>query len=201
MKKNNKNSDKKQILSEWRWIYANFPKFDLINDAKMPSDHSATLGHKFDHFKRKNYKSAYNTALEDESYSIYLNDDSIIYFYYIFDVNEKVVGHNLAYVPPPNNYNFLDEEISISKYLRVDYDKTGYKSIIHTLVHLHIGIDNPEFRIPISHYLSPFDFLYIILKYMYHNEQDIVDKLVTKKQKDCLLTNEESDKLRIIFGN
>ena len=46
MKKNNKNSDKKQILSEWRWIYANFPKFDLINDAKMPSDHSATLGHK-----------------------------------------------------------------------------------------------------------------------------------------------------------
>lgn len=201
MKKNKKISDKEQILSEWQWIYANFPKFNLIGDVKMPSVCTSTIGHKFEHFKRNNYKSKYNDAVEKENYSIYLNDDSIIYFYYIFDIDEKIVGHNLAYIPSPNDENPpYGEELSISRYLRADYDKTGYKSIVHTLVHLHIGIYDTKFRIPIVHYLSPYDFLYIVLKYIYHSSQDIVDKLLTNKPKEYLLSNEEMNKLRIVLG-
>ena len=201
MKKNNDITDKSKIINEWQWIYANYPKFDIISDVKSPSIYISTIGHKFDHLKRSNFKDKYNEILEKESYSICLIDDSLIIYYYIFDNSDKIVGHNLVYIPSPDVENsHFEEEVAISKYLRADYDRTGYKRIIHTLVHLHIGIYNNNFRIPIAHYLSPYDFLYIVLKYVYHNDQDVVDKLICKKQKECLLSSDEISKLRIIFG-
>ena len=194
-------NDKDAILSEWRWIYANFPKFNLITDVKSPTVFQSTIGQRVDHFKKKNYIEKYTETVKDEKYSISLIDDSIICFYYIFDNDEKLVGHNLSYIPSPLSGDApMGEEIAFSKYIRADYDKTGYENVFHTLVHLHISIYKTEFRIPIAHFLSPWDFLYIILKYIYHSHEDIIDNLMINKRRESLLSPEEMSRLRIIIG-
>lgn len=75
------------------------------------------------------------------------------------------------------------------------------KDVVHTKVHLHVGLYKTNFRIPISHYLTPKDFLYLVLKYVYHLEGNFIDKLIENKERKNLLTETEIDKFRLILGD
>ena len=73
-----------------------------------------------------------------------------------------------------------------AKYIRVDYDQEGHEDVVHTKVHLHVGVYKTNFRIPVSHYLTPKDFLYLILKYVYHSKDKFIDKLIVNKERKNL---------------
>ena len=92
-------------------------------------------------------------------------------------------------------------ELAYARYIRVDYDQDGHKNVIHTQVHLHVGVHKTEFRIPVAHYLTPREFLYIILKYIYHSEDVFTDKLLDKrKRRKSILTIEENEALKLFLG-
>ena len=193
--------DKEKIVSEWQWIYQNYNHFDSIVDVKSPLITSSVIGYNTGHMKPSNYLEVYNKIIENEQYSIYLYDESLISFYYNFDASGRMVGHNLLYIPSPiDESGKSSEEIAYSKFLRVDFDQKGYQNVIHTQVHLHMSIYKTEFRVPMAHYLSPKEFLYIVLKYMYHSQEDFVDKLLTNSEHTTLLNEDELTKLRILFG-
>lgn len=189
-----------EILSELRWIYANYPHFRLLQNVKRISVCNSTIGQNLGHFKPSNYTALFDKAIEDETYVILLKDDSIINFYYIFDGSGKITGHNLMYIPNPYEDNGR-RDIAYAKYIRIDYDQNGYEKVVHTQIHLHTSIYSTGFRIPVAHYISPKDFLYIVLKYVYHSEEAIVDKLIVKRNRTHILASEEQDKLRILFGD
>ena len=201
MSKSKKVKESDRIYHEWQWIYENFPHFDSLLDVKSPVISGSVIGYNVGHFKPNNYSEVYNKTVEEELYSIYLFDESLINFYYIFDSSGKIVGHNLMYIPSPIDENgVISEEIAFSKFLRVDFDQKGYENIIHTQVHLHVSVYKTEFRVPLGHYLSPKEFLYIVLKYICHSKEPFVDKLLTSGKHDILLNTDEADKLRLLFG-
>lgn len=197
----NSKSDRKLILDEWLWIYANFPKFSLIADMKNATIKNNTIGSNVGHFKASNYIQMYNSTFENELYAICLADYSLICMYYEFDSRGKTTSHNLMYIPCPTNEeeNELLQE-AISKYLRVDYDISGYKKTIHTYVHLHTNIYKSNMRIPVAHIITPKDFVYVVLKYIYHCEESLVDKLLVDKKRENMLAVEDENKLRINIG-
>lgn len=201
MSKSKKIKESIKVLSEWQWIYENFPRFDTLADVKCPTITGSVIGYNIGHFKPSNYSEVYNKTVEEEAYSIYLLDESLISFYYIFDSSGKIVGHNLMYIPSPiDECGMTSEEVAFSKFLRVDFDQKGYESIVHTQVHLHVSIYKTDFRVPLGHYLSPKEFLYIVLKYICHSNDPFVDKLLSTNKHDILLSEEESNKLRLLFG-
>ena len=194
-------SERKQIIEEWQWIYANFPRFKLIADMKNAVEVNHALGVNAGHFKPTNYIDLYNQTFENETYSICLSDYSLICMSYVFDSRGKTISHNLMYIPCPTNEEENESlHESLSKYLRVDYDQSGYKKTVHTRVHLHTNIYKSKMRIPIVHILTPKDFLYIVLKYVYHSDDTIVDTLLVEKKRDSLLDLEDSVKLRLALG-
>lgn len=194
-------SERKRIVEEWQWIYANFPKFKQIEDMKNVAENNHILGINVGHFKPKNYVELYNQTFENETYSICLFDYSLICMSYTFDSRGKVISHNLMYIPCPTNEEENESlHESISKYLRVDYDQSGYKKTIHTRVHLHTNIYKSKMRIPLAHILTPKDFLYIVLKYVYHSNDIMVNSLLIEKKRDNLLDLEDTVKLRMLLG-
>lgn len=194
-------SERKQIIEEWQWIYANFPKFKLIEDMKNVLEINHSLGINAGHFKSTNYVDLYNQTFENEDYSICLMDYSLICMNYVFDASGKTISHNLMYIPCPTNEE-ENESLNevLSKYIRVDYDRFGYKKTIHTLVHLHTNIYKSQMRIPIMHILTPKDFLFVILKYVYHSDDEIVNSLLVDKERDILLDSEDVIKFRLALG-
>ena len=194
-------NEKDALLNEWTWIYVNYHKYPLIIDVNRPKISIATLGLKIDHIKPSNYSNIYTSIYEEEQYSIYLSDESFICFYYIFDKEGNIIGHNLMYIPSPMNEDGNTPELAYARYIRVDYDQDGHKNVIHTQVHLHVGVHKTEFRIPVAHYLTPREFLYIILKYIYHSEDVFTDKLLDKrKRRKSILTIEENEALKLFLG-
>ena len=196
----NVKSDRKLILGELQWIYANFPRFDLIADMKNVSLVQNVLGCNVGHFKESNYVELYNSAFENELYTICLSDYSLISMYYTFDYRGKIISHNLMYIPCPTSEENDSLQETISKYLRVDYDISGYKQTIHTQVHLHTNIYKSKMRIPVAHIMTPKDFLYVILKYVYHSGESFVDSLLEEKKREIMLDSTDESKMRLMLG-
>lgn len=195
-------SERKQIAEELQWLYANFPKFDLISDMKNLSLRDNQLGINVGHFKESNYKDLYTKTFEDELYTICLSDYSLICMNYQFDYKGNTTAHNLMYIPSPlNEDEHISFQESISKYIRIDFDQSGYTETVHTLVHLHTSIYKSKMRIPIQHIITPKDFLYIIFKYLYHSNEPLVDNLLTHKNRNNLLDDIDKGKMRILLGS
>lgn len=66
---------------------------------------------------------------------------------------------------------FLNEqEINTNLvYIRYDFDKSGYKPLLHSCSHIHIGLSE-NFRIPSSLILTPLQFVQFCSKQCYHEE-------------------------------
>ena len=104
----------------------------------------------------------------------------------------------------------------VYKYIRIDYDTNGYQEMIHTLVHMHIGlvkeyqdddaenddIRDYEFRIPIYGVVYPYDFIYLILKYIYKENTTYIERLLNDNVgRNCTLRQEELEKWYFILGS
>ena len=174
---------------------------DFMMDVKMPSEKACMLGEKIPHIKKQNYDLVYGGLIENERYTVCFTDMSLACLYYIFDRSGCVVGHNLVYIPAPNDENGNDDFDTIcAKYIRIDYDQIGYHEIDHTKVHLHVGLYKTNFRIPIAHYCTPKEFIYIIAKYIYHSEAAFVNRLISPRNKNLLLSDNEQKALKMLFG-
>lgn len=194
-------SERKLISAEMQWIYTNLPRFDLIADMKNRTLENNSLGCNIGHFKDSNYVELYNKAFEEELYTICLSDYSLISMFYTFDSKGKAVSHNLMYIPcPTNEEENVSLQEAISRYLRVDYDVSGYKKTIHTQVHLHTNIYKSKLRIPVAHIITPKDFLYIILKYVYHSEDVFIDNLLETKNREVVLDVDDENKMKLSIG-
>lgn len=113
---------------------------------------------------------------------------------------------------------------SFTDYFRIDLDKTGYKEITHCESHAHIGLKERrkgigseiedidemyykndkidyrnEIRFPVKHVIYPYDFIYIICKYVYHDSDKNVDPLKVDIERRIILSDLELDLLIIGF--
>lgn len=199
-------------------LYVVQERIPIINDINIWHITIDEIGERTNKFTHINYPEVYKTMLEERKYNILTYDESIVSFYYLFDEYGKIKHHNLSFIPSIDSEIYLAEKISLenqilisksaNNYLRIDYDRTGKKEIVHTDVHMHFGIypkeeslANFEFRIPMEGILFPYEFIYIIFKYFYEVEDEYVSFLLEDKysKSDCLESS-EGDKLVLSFN-
>ena len=212
-------------MSERDTIIQQFVKFSMlhteipeINNYLYPKARSKTIGEKTSKFTISNYIGRYNDTLESKNYQILFYDESLISFFYEFDENGNVSRCSLSFIPS------VDGEIDLSDYkmdevvkdllletsgdyLRIDFDETGYKKVIHTKNHMHRGIGyrskdcvRKEIRFPFLHLLYPLDFIYIICRYVYHIDESVLEKLTFSDQKRVILEPDEQQLLALSFN-
>jgi hypothetical protein len=193
----------------------------VINDVQIWNIRGSEIGERTNKFTHSNFHEVYKEMLEEKKYNILINDESMISFHYLFDERGKIRLHNLSYIPSLDMEIYLSENLSLenqilisksaNNYIRIDYDRTGKKEIVHTDVHMHFGIfpkeeregcmSNSEFRIPVEGILYPYEFIYIILKYFYKVEDDYLFSLLEEKySKSVCLEEKEGDKLILSFN-
>ena len=86
-----------------------------------------------------------------------------------------MIQHNLSYIPTPYKFTSESEELPdesiqyeyLNRYLRIDFDSLGYTELTHTYVHMHMGIFEHSTRLPVSHTISPLEFLSLIFTHYY----------------------------------
>jgi hypothetical protein len=140
----------------------------------------------------------YNTIRDNLDYEIILSDDSFFQFsigknYLRFSFIENPSFNYTKYdylkicFPEEDIYSFSDEEIneminenefeqfineqeinSNLMYVRYDYDEKGYKPLLHSYSHIHIGL-NENLRIPSSIVLTPLQFVLFCIKQSYYD--------------------------------
>ncbi|WP_144596711.1 DUF2290 domain-containing protein [Bacillus cereus] len=204
----------RQILN----FYMVQERIPIINDVNIYNISKNEIGERTNKLTQITYPDVYRELLEEKKYNILINDESIISLHYIFDDENKIKKHSLSFIPSLDleiclsDEQTLDNRIVIlqntNNYLRIDYDKTGKKNIIHTDVHMHFGIFHTEYekeyselRIPLEGILYPNEFIYLIFKYMYDVDDEYVNFLLEdtyiKKHRleDC-----ELDKLILSFN-
>lgn len=189
---------------------------EIIN---IINDYNATLryiGTNTDHFKFSNYKELFDKTLREESFTISLLDDSMLALYYEFDGMGKIVKHNLSFIPNYRMDLFRDEDWQyegddpdvseellskrLSNYLRIDYDGTGYAEYYHSMVHMHVGVFSESIRMPFQTIVYPYEFLYLVFKYIYHLDDKCLKCLDCEYVKHVKLSNNELKKFSVIYG-
>lgn len=146
--------------------------------------------------RRNKHIEIYNAIRDNLDYEIILNDDSFfqfcrldnyLRFSYIENPNFKFTKYDYL------RFSFTEDEIldfseedvnelvdenefeqflneqevnSNLTYIRYDYDKKGYKPLLHSQSHIHIGL-NENFRIPSSIILTPLQFVTFTIKQRY----------------------------------
>ena len=131
--------------------------------------------------KHNNYIEDLSKIKESQKNHILLSDNSVISLTYHFDSNGNIIKHNISYIPDildkesfwssrqsqdEHSYNEYFNNM-ISKYLRIDFDDLGYAEYHHSKVHMHIGLRDNDFRLPVYGIIYPNEFIYFILKYVY----------------------------------
>ncbi|MFD0991319.1 DUF2290 domain-containing protein [Mariniflexile jejuense] len=172
--------------------------------------------------KSNNIVEIHKCAIKNEDYDILLKDESIIQFQkinddlrYAFIQNpykfiskeeyvaliytteelEDFIGFSIEELINENEYEqFLNEQSlnSISNYFRYDCSAAGYKPLVHSYSHFHIGM-NGNVRIPTSKIITPLKFTKFCIKNTYFENWKDQFKIdpnfeneVIKIKKDCL---------------
>ncbi len=202
------NSEKELVINQLTSLYLVQENIPTINNIGIHEIKENSVGRRTPKFTIRTYVEVYRDMLLNEKYNLLLNDDSIIDFHYEFDNEGNIVGHSLSFIPGldaeislrDDTYNIEDQfmvSITAANYIRIDYDLKGKKNIVHTDVHMHYGIFErgekgegvlSELRIPIEGVLFPYEFIYIILKYVYEVKDDYLQFLLDFKysRKHCL---------------
>lgn len=186
------------IQQDLKWILSNYTKSSNIDEVNKYVIKENNIGLHLPHIKRKNYRDSIDNLLRTKNYYIVFNDFSLLHLEYMFNKENNVYYSCLSYLPFIDNE--LQENEQLSKYIRIDYAPNDYKEIIHTKCHLHIGIDKNEFRIPVQTIIYPKEFIYFILKYIYHEDSKFTSLISLNNKKEILLTDKEINKLRLIIG-
>lgn len=206
------------VCNQVKNLYLAQLNISIINAVSIPNIASKEIGKRTETFSHLKYPELYIKMLENSEYNILLNDESIISFFYTFNEDGTIKHHNLSFIPSLDieicreDSKILENQVIISKqlnnYLRMDYHLEGKKEIIHTDSHLHFGLypseeelNNSELRIPMEGVIFPYEFMYIVLKYLYLvNNKDLEFLLENNYEKTPLLEECEKDKLLLTFN-
>lgn len=198
-------------------IYREFIKINVFNDYIKTQN---SIGICSEKIRYSNYIDIYNKMNDENTYCIQMIDGSLICMYYKFDSEKNLIYHNLSFIP---NYladicldedDVLGEEFEysenieikvadlnrrINNYIRIDFDDEGREEYYHALVHVHVGVFKDSIRLPINHFVTPFEFLHFILKYIYREPDTLLNGLLYEYEKECKLTANERSKVWINF--
>lgn len=149
--------------------------------------------------KGNNIVETYKCAIKNGDYDILLKDDSIIQFQkndddlryaYIQNPNvfipkeeyltliytteelDELIDFSIEELIDENEYEqFLNEQSlnSVSNYFRYDCSSAGYKPLVHSYSHFHIGM-NENVRIPTSKIITPLKFTKFCIKNTYFDD-------------------------------
>lgn len=170
------------------------------------------IGIKSEKITPERYVESFNKMESEETYTLTLIDDSLICLYYEFDETGVITKHELSFLPSYKVEDESDEyndDVSpfelfkrIRNYVRVDFDDVGYKEYTHSLIHAHFGCGKGNsIRIPVEHVVLPYEFLFFVLKYIYRIDDDELLTLQFTYGRGSKLTDNEKDKLRLLFSN
>ncbi|MSB17828.1 DUF2290 domain-containing protein [Finegoldia magna] len=204
-------SDYNIVIGQFKelWRLSSIPLILSHNTPKIRNDYIGELSGKFTY---KNYYELYNRCLSSRNYQILIQDESMISMYYAFSSDGEISRYNLSFIPSLNNeidenncdINSIIEDVE--NYMRIDFDIQGYEKIFHEKQHLHLGLNNKSqsneknvVRLPVAEKLYPWDFIFLILKLIYHLE-DGYDKYFNKhKQEYYNIINVEDQIFHIKF--
>lgn len=200
---------KKEVIKQIEWLYCNIQSYKLIKEINYPNINSTFVGQVCERLNPNNYDFYYQQMYFDSKYSIMLDDDSLIFFEYRFDNSDNLIQHSLSYLPTPFQFTNEDngEEIDhvqcayLNKYLRIDFDSIGYKEFTHTYVHMHIGLLNCSTRFPVSHIISPLEFVSLIFTHFYGQPISFPIKAQLNLQHIIRLNPKENEHFKFSFGN
>lgn len=166
--------------------------------------------------RKNNHIEIYNVIRNNLDYEIVLFDDSFFqfswdqnYLRFSFIENPSFRHTKNDYLnilfPEENFYELSEEEINeiINEnefeqflneqeinsnliYIRYDFDKNGYKPLLHSCSHIHIGL-RENLRIPSSIVLTPLEFVLFCIKQCYYDKYKLyhekfeITKIVTKR--------------------
>ena len=97
-----------------------------------------------------------------------------------------------------------DESIQyeyLNRYLRIDFDSLGYTELTHTYVHMHMGIFEHSTRLPVSHTISPLEFLSLIFTHYYAEPISFPNVMGVNYSHIVRLSANENDHFKFSFGN
>ncbi|MEY4902757.1 MAG: hypothetical protein RLZZ292_572 [Bacteroidota bacterium] len=144
-------------------------------------------------FRKESYAKAYHIALQNLDYDFLLEDES--FFQLEFEETDKIPQIRYAFFQNPTDYTsyedflqgqlgdlyeeytdeyredysqFLTEldENTPSTIIRFDVHKKGYKPLVHSFAHIHIGYKS-DVRIPCNKILTPLLFAFFVIKHVY----------------------------------
>ena len=129
----------------------------------------------------------------------------------LIQLDEATIEDLVDHINEDEYEQFLNEqEINLgATIIRYDYDRNGYKPLIHSCSHLHVGL-NDNFRITSSVIVSPLKFAIFCLKIIYYDKwqlffdqhQDITNYLKQAKRGcDLMVENwNESERHELFLG-
>ena len=178
----------------------------IILGVKVPRYSINSIGSTTGKFTSENYAEMYNLVLKDENYQIAFQDESLISMYYKFSDSGDIERYNLSFIPVVNDET---AELSMLDYIRIDFDPQGFKKILHERQHIHIGISfhdeknteelRKELRIPVVEKIYPWDFIYLISRFVYHIDTQydrIFKKFIVER---CQMIKVEEQLLHLSF--
>ena len=201
-------TDKKIVISQLAKIHS-LEKRSSIKKSYAFSSKENIVGEKI-YVKPNTYHEDLTKIVNSEKNHILLFDNSVISMHYCFDTKGRMTYHSLYYIPDIYDEEFFwrtnqsDNEMAyydyvnavIAKYLRIDFDVEGYNEYNHSLVHMHMGLKSTDFRFPVYSYLYPNEFVYLILKYIYTDDDSKLKSIASfaKNNRIIKLTKTEKEK-------
>lgn len=126
------------------------PRF-YLNDALQLTWYNHITNESFE-----NYEQYYDWVFDNVQYSLKLDDDSLLQFFFEAE-REGKKNHakkgSMAYLPNPRNY---------SEYFRFDVDLKREENYVHTSYHIHFGYRSKNVRFTLNRFPMPSEFVRFI---------------------------------------
>lgn len=184
MKNNKKLTERILVRTQFNTFYSLQQKIGKLNDVNRNyHEGDLSIGIRSEHITMERYVRIFEKMENEQTYTMTLSDDSLLCLYYEFDKTDSITMHELSYIPSyriDNGNGQYEDDINpfelinrARNYIRIDFGSKGYKEYTHTLIHAHFGPEKGDVvRIPVEHTVLPYEFLFFILKYVYHVNDD-----------------------------
>lgn len=117
----------------------------------------------------------------------------------LLEIDDDTLSCFISEIDENEYEQFLNEqELNLhSTIIRYDYDKKGYKPLLHSCSHIHIGL-NENLRIPCSIILTPLKFVVFCLKQIYYDKWSVE---FNKNTNSVIYLKEVKNECKKIKGN
>lgn len=194
-------NDAKIVHDDLMFIYDNYYlSSGMVSQCKYPSydEKTKVIGNSKYRISRKNYTEDFIKIGTEGMYFFQLIDESLISLWYKFDASDKIEQFEISFIPSYESdilFKNRDDFGVLSKYIRIDYDKEGYKEIIHPKIHMHNNLERDGLRIPLDNIVYPSEFLFLILRYYYDFEWKQLSDYLDLAIYDCGVLNDDEKNL------